>query len=78
MLVLTREVDQTICIGDDIVVTIVAVDRNQVRVGVAAPRAVKVHRGEVYQDRANGVDRRESNGIAKTSEPNGVAKTRVR
>jgi len=48
MLILTRRVGEAFVIGDDIVVTICAVHGNSVRVGVAAPRAVEVHREEVY------------------------------
>ena len=49
MLILSRRVGETIHIGDDITITIAAVNRQQVRVGVTAPRDVKVHREEVYQ-----------------------------
>ena len=48
MLVLTRRLNQSIKIGDDIEVTIVEVRGDQVRIGVAAPRTVAVHRKEVY------------------------------
>ena len=48
MLVLTRRLNQSIKIGDDIEVTIVEVRGDQVRIGVAAPRSVAVHRKEVY------------------------------
>lgn len=55
MLVLTRSVNQTIHIGDDIVITIVQLDNNkQVRVGITAPKEVPVHRGEVQQRIKNG------------------------
>jgi len=47
MLVLTRKADETIRIGDDIVVTIVRVKGNSVRVGVEAPKGVRVVRGEL-------------------------------
>ena len=47
MLVLSRKPGETIMIGD-IVVTIVRVKGDQVQVGVSAPKAVPVHRGEVY------------------------------
>lgn len=49
MLVLTRKVGEKIQIGDDICITIMEVKGKQVRVGIEAPAAVKVHREEIYQ-----------------------------
>lgn len=49
MLILSRRIGETIMVGDDIEVTILSVnDGKNVRVGVSAPRDVKVHREEVY------------------------------
>jgi carbon storage regulator len=48
MLILTRRAGEIFRIGDDVVVTICAINGNSVRVGVAAPREVSVHREEVY------------------------------
>ena len=48
MLVLTRIVDESIIIGDDIEVTVVAVRGGKVRLGITAPRTTSVHRKEVY------------------------------
>lgn len=48
MLILTRRVGETLMIGDDISVTVLGVKGNQVRLGVNAPRAVSVHREEIY------------------------------
>jgi carbon storage regulator len=48
MLVLTRKSNQSIMIGDDIEVSVLAVMGDKVRVGIDAPRAVKVYRKEVY------------------------------
>jgi cytosine deaminase len=48
MLVLTRQRDQTIMIGDDVEVTIVDIRGDKVRLGINAPRSVTVHRKEVY------------------------------
>lgn len=48
MLVLSRNVGDSIRIGDDIKITILEND-GQVRAGIDAPRDVKVHREEVYQ-----------------------------
>ncbi len=50
MLVLTRRVGESILIGDDIVVTVLELNRDQVRIGIRAPRAVSVHREEVYNE----------------------------
>lgn len=49
MLVLTRRIDQSITIGNEIVVTVLEVRGDQVRIGVEAPRSVQVHREEVYR-----------------------------
>jgi len=49
MLVLTRRTGETIRVGHDIVVRIVALKGNQVRVGIDAPREVAVHRQEIYE-----------------------------
>lgn len=48
MLVLSRQIDQTIIIGDDIEITIVAIRGDKVRIGINAPFEVPVHRKEVY------------------------------
>ena len=48
MLVLTRRLNQSIRIGDDIEVTIIEVRGDQVRIGISAPRDTPVHRTEVY------------------------------
>lgn len=48
MLVLTRKSGEAIRIGDDVTVTIVQLGRGRVRIGIDAPGAVAVHRGEIY------------------------------
>ena len=48
MLVLTRRLNQSIKIGDDVEITVIEVRGDQVRLGVSAPRDVAVHRKEVY------------------------------
>ena len=48
MLVLTRQRDESIMIGDNIKVTIVDIRGEKIRVGVEAPKDVGVHRQEVY------------------------------
>jgi len=49
MLVLTRRVGERLLIGADVQVTVLAVSGEQVRVGIAAPKHVPVHREEVYE-----------------------------
>jgi carbon storage regulator len=48
MLVLTRKTNQSIMIGDEIEVSVLAVSGDKVRIGIAAPRDVPVFRKEVY------------------------------
>ena len=49
MLVLSRQRDETIMIGDDIEITVVDIRGDKVRLGIAAPTSVKVYRKEVYE-----------------------------
>ena len=49
MLVLSRQRDESIIIGDNIVVTIVDVRGDKVRLGIQAPTEIPVHRQEVYE-----------------------------
>ncbi len=48
MLVLSRQRDETIMIGDDVEITIVDIRGDKVRLGITAPREIQVHRKEVY------------------------------
>jgi len=48
MLVLSRQKDESIMIGDDVEITIVDVRGDKVRLGINAPRSVAVHRKEIY------------------------------
>lgn len=50
MLVLSRKLNQAIMIGDDVRIVVVAVDRDQVKLGIDAPRAIAVHRSEIYDE----------------------------
>lgn len=50
MLVLSRKINQSIMIGDDIRIVVVGVDRDQVKLGIEAPRTVSVHRSEIYEE----------------------------
>ena len=49
MLVLSRHRDESIMIGDDVVVTIVDIRGDKVRLGIDAPTSIPVHRQEVYE-----------------------------
>jgi carbon storage regulator len=49
MLVLSRQRDESIVIGDTVVVTIVDIRGDKVRLGIQAPEEIPVHRQEVYE-----------------------------
>lgn len=49
MLVLSRKKDESIMIGDQIELKILSVDGDQVKLGIVAPKNVKVYRSEVYK-----------------------------
>lgn len=48
MLVLTRKVNQSIIIGNDVEVLVIEIRGEQVRLGIRAPKSVVVHRKEIY------------------------------
>jgi carbon storage regulator len=48
MLILSRKVDEKVIIGDDIKISIIEIRGDQVRIGIDAPKKVKVFRQEVY------------------------------
>jgi carbon storage regulator len=49
MLVLSRQRDETIMIGDDVEITVVDIRGDKVRLGITAPTRIAVHRKEVYE-----------------------------
>ncbi len=49
MLVLSRHRDESIIIGDDVVITVVDIRGDKVRLGINAPQDIPVHRREVYE-----------------------------
>lgn len=53
MLVLSRKLGEKIVIGDNIVVTVVKIDRNQIRLGIEAPHEVPVYREEIAPNRVD-------------------------
>jgi carbon storage regulator len=71
MLVLSRQRDETIMIGDNIEVTVVDIRGDKVRLGINAPKEISVHRKEVYD-----AIRRENREAAqmKPEDLSGIAK----
>ena len=51
MLVLSRKLGEKIVIGDNIIVTVVKIDRNQIRLGIEAPHEIPVYREEIAPNR---------------------------
>ena len=49
MLVLSRQRDESIIIGDNVVITVVDVRGDKVKLGIEAPKEIPVHRREVYE-----------------------------
>jgi carbon storage regulator len=49
MLILTRRVGESLKIGEHVTVTVLGIRGNQVRVGIAAPKSVAVHREEIFE-----------------------------
>ena len=49
VLILTRQLGETLMIGDQITVTVLGIKGNQVRLGVNAPKNIAVHREEIYE-----------------------------
>jgi carbon storage regulator len=69
MLVLTRKTNQSIMIGDEIEVSVLAVSRDKIRLGITAPRDIPVYRREVYLS-IKGEDPKDADGNARGSDGN--------
>ncbi len=73
MLVLSRQKDESIMIGDDVEITIVDVRGDKVRLGINAPRSVSVHRKEIYlaiqkeKEQSQSSDSHTASGAVKNS-----------
>ena len=65
MLILSRHIGETICINDDISVTVLGIQGKQVKLGITAPQGVPVHREEIYR-RIHGTN---STQIERVREP---------
>ena len=50
MLVLTRKAGESVMIGDDVVITVLEARGDVIRLGIQAPKDVRVHREEVYRE----------------------------
>jgi carbon storage regulator len=48
MLVLTRKLKESIMIGDDIEISVLSIEGDQVKLGINAPKNVEIHRKEIY------------------------------
>jgi carbon storage regulator len=66
MLVLSRKVNETIIINDNIVITVVDIRGDKVRLGIEAPKDVPVHRQEVY----DAIKRAEASGVRRADSSN--------
>ncbi len=76
MLVLSRQRDESIMIGDDVEITIVDVRGDKVRLGITAPKTIPVHRREIYD-----AIQREKNGqepVARNPKPKAEAKKKAK
>jgi len=77
MLVLSRQTDESIIIGDNIVVTVVDVRGDKVRLGIDAPTEIPVHRQEVYEaiqrenQKAGRLQPEEARNIQRATKPQG-------
>lgn len=49
MLVLTRKPGETLMLGEDIQIKVIAIDGDQVKIGVEAPKALKIYRQEIFE-----------------------------
>ncbi len=77
MLVLSRQRDESIMIGDNIVITIVDIRGDKVRLGINAPTEIPVHRQEIYEaiqrenQRASRVEPKDTRNLGAARPPKG-------
>ncbi len=70
MLVLSRQKDESIVIGDDVEITIVDVRGDRVRLGITAPKEIPVHRREIY----DAIQREKAEGKKPQKKPEKTAR----
>ena len=70
MLVLSRQRDESIMIGDEVEITIVDVRGDKVRLGITAPKEIPVHRREIY----DAIQREKEDGTAQDKDGSDPAK----
>ena len=71
MLVLTRKPSESIIIGNEIEITVLAIEGEQIKLGINAPKNVEIHRKEVYlsiQQENNEATKTETNILEKINE----------
>ena len=62
MLTLTRKVGESIRIGDEIQIVVKEIRRNHVRIGILAPREIKIYREEVYLNILSKTEKEDQDG----------------
>lgn len=63
MLVITRRIEESIILGNEIVVTVLEIENNRVKIGIEAPKQIPIYRDEIY----NKINKnKKSNNINKT------------
>ncbi len=50
MLIISRKINEKIKIGDDIEITIISIDKNQVKIGIEAPKKISILRSELLEN----------------------------
>jgi len=71
MLVLSRKIDESVQIGDEITVTVLKVKGNTVRIGIDAPKSVRVVRGELESHRKSRTETVSESASSKETAPKG-------
>jgi len=65
MLVLTRRTGESVKIGDDVAVIVLGVKGNHVRLGFEAPKAIGIHRQEIYERMRQEAERAQGNTLVR-------------